>query len=135
MISINEDVYVYGGRGEVRSSNVLWRYNIGTQEYTQESRHGADFFSPQPTSYHVCFEYQETLLTFLGINDYLGNPTAVNMWNFENKQWSIFDVNMDGRSRVVADLIGTDIVYIGGDKWNIHTTGNVNAVYLNDRNY
>jgi len=41
--------------------------------------------------------------------------------------------NIEGRSRAVADMIGNDIIYIGGEEWNTHTTGNVNAIQVVDR--
>ena len=32
-------------------------------------------------------------------------------------------------------MIGTDIVYIGGEHWNTHAKGKVHTVYLNDGSY
>ena len=94
-----------------------------------------DIQAPQPVSYHKCFVYQKQLIAVLGITDDLNNPTDVNTWNFDTKQWSTFNTTIDGKSRAVADLIGTDIVYIGGEEWNTHASGLVNSVYLNDKIY
>ena len=34
IVSILEEIYIYGGLLENRSSNSMWRYNLGTGEYT-----------------------------------------------------------------------------------------------------
>ena len=107
-------------------------YNIGTYAYTLASTNRFnDILTPKCTSYHKCFEYQKQLTAVLGTTDDLGNPTELNIWNFEDKLWSIVPTNIEGRSRAVADMIGTDIIYIGGEEWNTHTTGNVNVIDYN----
>jgi len=59
--------------------------------------------SPVPRSYHKCFEYDKQLIVVLGITDDLGNPSGMNMFNFETKIWTYASVSIKSRSRVVAD--------------------------------
>jgi len=77
----------------------------------------------------------------LGNTDDLANPKDVNMWDFEKHQWFMYKTTctttstnncttIDGRSRAVADLIGTDLVYIGGEHWGKRATGKVNVVSM-----
>ena len=105
---------MYGGRGEVSTLNDIWRYHIGTHEYTRETSKVPDILSPVPTSYHKCFVYQDQLIANLGTTENILNPTDIKFWNLETKQWSFWETGIEGRSRVVADMIGTDIIYIGG---------------------
>ena len=75
IVSDSENIYVYGGRGETRSSNILWKYNTGTHAYTEESRE--DFTSPIVSSYHKCFIQGDQILVALGLTDDLSNPTEL----------------------------------------------------------
>ena len=93
----------------------------------------ADILSPLATSYHKCFVYEEQLIAVLGITDDLLNPNTINFFDFETIQWSIYQAHIEGSSRAVADIIGTDIIYIGGDTWNTHTNGDVKAIHFLER--
>ena len=102
MVSIDENIYIQGGRGETRSSNEIYRYNIGTQMYTWESKGVSALLAPKPSSYHSCFVHDGKLINVLGITDELGNPRDVHIWIFEIKQWKIMITDIDSRSRAVA---------------------------------
>ena len=51
MISVLENIYIFGGLGENESKNSMWRYNLGLATYTEDA--GETVFNvPPATSYH-----------------------------------------------------------------------------------
>jgi len=50
IVSMGANVYIFGGRGENYSNNILWQYILGTNTYEMIA-YGA-FSSPAATSYH-----------------------------------------------------------------------------------
>ena len=109
---------------------------MGSNEYIWESnvsRGRSDILTPTATSYHKCYIFREQFIASFGVSDDLVNPSDVILWRFDKKQWQIILTDIDSRSRTVSDMIGEDIVYIGGAKWNNRASQNVNIMKLAER--
>ncbi|MEE4247053.1 MAG: hypothetical protein V2I33_16690 [Kangiellaceae bacterium] len=112
----DKDFYIYGGRTDHVSTNALWKFDMGTREYTLLSKDA--YNSPDPAAFGSCFVINNQLYVGFGLTEGLANFTSLHRYNFVTDLWSVESAKLISRDRNSALNVGETIYGIGGSSWN-----------------
>ena len=77
----NDDMYIFGGKNEFRSNKYLWKFNLGSNEYTLLST--LNYNSPTEVSYSTCYAIGHNLYIMYGVLDDTTSPRAIHIFDLE----------------------------------------------------
>lgn len=107
---VSDSVYVYGGVGDSGQNNNLWRYDIGTGEFTQLSS------GPIGSMIHCAFCYYDGYLYVYGGNSTANSASQVlSRYNISTDTWStISTTNLPGARDYCNFVQAQGLLYLAG---------------------
>ena len=88
----NDDLYLFGGKNEFRAYNQLWKFNLGSGEYTLLS--DKNYQSPNAVAYSTCYAISNKMYIVYGVYDDTDSPAQINIWDLKSNEWSYFGLNL-----------------------------------------
>ena len=70
-----------------------------------------------------------------GLTDDLSNPSDLYRWDPSLLTWDKIPLGIRSRARLVSDIIGHKIVFLGGTNWNNWAREYVDVIYLDERRF
>lgn len=92
METYNDNLYIFGGKNEFRSNNLIWKFDLGTHEYTLLSRESYKIVDP--VSYATCYAIENNLYIMLGLKDNTDATKIIHIFDLEIHRWDISDVRI-----------------------------------------
>jgi N-acetylneuraminic acid mutarotase len=80
----NEEMWVYGGKGEEDNLDDLWKLDLNSFQWTRVNYSGT---SPGTVSGHCALTYGDVMLVFGGIRDVLKETNEMYTYDFINNNW------------------------------------------------
>lgn len=103
-------IYIYGGETNSGFSSELWKFDMGTQEYSLISH------SEYPIAYANCQIFSNSFNVLFGCKESFDNIFGYWSFSFNKKKWSFTDSksNSSGGTQGISLMIGDILVYYGG---------------------
>ena len=112
----NDDLYIFGGKNEFRSNNLLWKFNLGSNEYTLLS--SEKYNSPTAVAYSTCYAIHHKMYVIYGVLDDTTSPRSIHIFDLETYQWTISDLTISSEvGNVASAKVGASIIIANGSRW------------------
>ncbi|OMJ83788.1 hypothetical protein SteCoe_15196 [Stentor coeruleus] len=103
-------IYIYGGETNNGFSSELWKFDMGTQEYSLISH------SPYPIAYANCQIFNDSFNVLFGCKETYDNIFGYWSFSFTAKRWMFTDSKsqLSGGAQGISLMIGDMLIYYGG---------------------
>ena len=125
----NEEIYIFGGKNNLRANNYVWKFSLGSNEYTLLSE--GNYNSPVAMSYSTCYTVGDKMYIMYGIADDTSSPSKVQIFDLETHQWTQSEINIPSAlASVASGKAGSSILIANGSRWNNRVYNDVYVVDL-----
>ena len=108
-------VYLYGGDAESEMSNELWKYDLGTNNFSLVSDQGL-----RSVKYSFCFYNMSRIYVALGSMDGEEPSSQIDFYDLEKEEWEIYhyhEVLTWEAAQASHVFVDPEIIRIGGEMW------------------
>jgi hypothetical protein len=117
MVTYQDNLYTYGGRGEQNASAELWEFSFAAQGYSKIASN-SQYASPTPSAFMQCHIYNGRLYVLGGSTDDTAPPHQIHSFDFFTSSWRVDSEDHRSMSSSVSELVGSQLITIGGNRWN-----------------
>ena len=127
MVFMSPSIYLYGGKTESDISNELWKYEIGTNNFSLVSNKGL-----RHAKHSFCFYNMSRIYIAFGSMDEEEPSSYIDFYDLNEDKWNIYHshVKLQTESAQANHVfIDPEIIRIGGENWMFSPVYNIDVLY------